>query len=122
MPGDWPLVCPITTRQCLTSPLTSGTWPLFYLFDSESAPMRLTDKQAILALAQSPIVPGLHHLSNRAFLAHQPAESPFSVSRVVGSGATRVQVAEQQDPRTAHSGTPGGYPGLCDCSTSYYID
>ena len=83
MPGDWPLVCPITTRQCLTSPLTSGsTWPLFCLFDSESAPMRLTDKQAILALAQSLIVPGLHHLPNRAFLAHQPAESSFSVSRV----------------------------------------
>ena len=83
MPGDWPLVCPITTRHCLTSPFTSGsTWPLFYLFDSESAPMRLTDKQAILALAQSPIVPGLHHLPNRAFLAHQPAESSFSVSRV----------------------------------------
>ena len=83
MPGDWPRVYPITTRHCLTSPFTSGsTWPLFYLFDSESAPMRLTDKQAILALAQSRIVPGLHHFSNRAFLAHQPAESPFSVSRL----------------------------------------
>ena len=50
--------------------------------DSESAPMRLTDKHAILALAQSPIVSGLHHLSNPPFLAHQPAESTFSVSRL----------------------------------------
>ena len=83
MPGDLPHVCPITTRHCLTRPFTSGsTWPLFYLFDSESAPMRLTDKQAILALAQSLIVSGLHHLPNRAFLAQRPAESSFSVSRV----------------------------------------
>ena len=55
---------------------------LLPLFDSESAPMHLTDKPAILALAQIQIAPGLHTLPNRAFLAHQPAESPFSVSRV----------------------------------------
>ena len=83
MPGDWPHVYPITTRHCLTSPFTSGsTWPLFYLFDSESAPMHLTDKPAILALVQIQIAPGLQTLPNRAFLAHQPAESPFSVSRL----------------------------------------
>ena len=38
----------------------------------------------------------------------------FSCFLGVGSGSTRVRVAEQQDPRTAHSGTPGGYLGLCD--------
>ena len=82
MPGDWPLVCPITTRHCLTSPFypSGSTLAPFSLL--RERPHALCRQASFLAFAQSRIAPGLHHLSNRAFLAHQPAESSFSVSRV----------------------------------------